>query len=479
MTTREGKPFIAGAFRDGSGELVVHNPYNAERVGVVQLADARLVELAIEAGDAAAPALARRPAHERSALCHLVADGIRARAAELAELICLEAGKPMKAARGEVARAEQTFRFAAIAAGQMSDPGVDLGAAPGGEGRFGVVRRFPVGLVSAISPFNFPLNLVSHKVAPSFAFGNPVVLKPASKTPLTALALAEICHASGAPPGSLSVVPCSRKDAKPFTLDERFKLLTFTGSPEVGWAMKARAGKKKVVLELGGDAAVIVDKGVDLYKAARRAAWGAFVYAGQVCISVQRVLVHQDVYAEFRARFVQAAEEIVTDDPRDERTVCGPLIDEENVERVLGWIKEAQAGGAKVLCGGHRKGHLIKPAVLENVPGDVKLSCQEVFGPVCTLASFRDLDDAIAQVNRSSYGLQAGIFTDSIDHVWRAYEGLEVGGVIHNDVPTFRVDHMPYGGIKDSGFGREGLPWAIEDYTERKLLALKPDGLAG
>jgi acyl-CoA reductase-like NAD-dependent aldehyde dehydrogenase len=418
-------------------------------------------------------------AHERRALCTRIANGIAARSDELAHTISAEAGKPIGISRGEVARGVQTFAFAAEEAWRLTHESIHLDAVPTGAGRHGIVRRFPVGLVAAVSPFNFPLNLVAHKLAPAFATGCPVVLKPASATPLTSMMLAEICAEAGLPAGGLNVVPCSRAAAAPLTTDDRFKLLSFTGSPAVGWDMKARAGKKKVVLELGGNASVIVDKDADLDKAARRTAVGAFVYAGQICISVQRVHVHANVYDAFKERLLTATAALGIGDPSDEATQCGPLIDEKNAERIVAWIDEAKAAGADVLCGGERDGSVVKPCVLENVAGDSRLWCAEAFGPVCSLTRFATIDEAIAQVNDSAYGLQAGVFTDSVKHLWACFEGLEVGGIMHNDFPTFRVDHMPYGGVKDSGFGREGVGFAIEDYTELRHLALMPGGIPG
>jgi len=471
---RELKLFIDGEWVPGASTREVRAPFDSSVVGIAHQADDALVERAIAAGKAAEAPMAALEAHARRAILHRIAAGIAGRAEELADTISAEAGKPLSAARGEVARSQDTFTFAAEEAGRLSEESVDLDAVSAGSGRFGIVRRFPAGLVAAISPFNFPLNLVAHKLGPAFAAGCPVVLKPASQTPLTALLLAEIVEEAGMPRGGLNVVPTDRHTADVLTTDPRFDVLSFTGSPEVGWGMKARAGKKRVVLELGGDAAVIVEKDADLDLAAARVAYGAFVYAGQVCISVQRVLVDKRVYADFRGRFLDATKQLAVGDPRDPATVVGPLIDEKNADRIVTWMAEAEAAGATRVCGGAREGNVITPAIFENAPPGIRLSCDEAFGPVCTLAPYEDLDEAIARVNSSAYGLQTGIFTDSVAAVWRAYEGLKVGGVIHNDVPTFRVDHMPYGGVKDSGFGREGIKYALEDYTERRLLALRP-----
>lgn len=475
---REYPLFLAGEWAAGSERVEIRSPWEGEAVGAVAFGDEDVIRAALARGHEAEPALARLTAHERRHLCRRVAEGIAARADELAELIRDEAGKPITVASAEVERGVQTFEFAAEEAGRLSEA-VDLDAVAAGAGRVGLVRRLPVGLVAAVSPFNFPLNLVAHKLAPAFAAGCPVVLKPASQTPMTALALAQICEEAGLPKGGLSVIPASRAAADVLTTDPRVKLLSFTGSPQVGWAMKERAGRKRVVLELGGNAGVIVHDDTDVERAARRAGFGAFVYAGQVCISVQRIFVQARAYERFKRALLDWIEgELRVGDPRDPRVLCGPLIDEKNAARVLAWIDEAKARGARLLCGGERRGNVVTPALLEEVPGDARLSCEEAFGPVATLEPYEELDDAIARVNDSAYGLQAGVFTDSLAHVWRCYERLEVGAVIHNDVPTFRVDHMPYGGVKDSGFGREGVPFAVEDYTERRLLALRPAGVA-
>jgi len=335
------------------------------------------------------------------------------------------------------------------------------------------VRRVPLGPVSAITPFNFPLNLVAHKVAPAIAAGCPVVLKPASQTPTAALMLAEIAAEAGLPAGALNVVPCARDGAEAFTVDERLQLLTFTGSPEVGWALKARAGRKKVVLELGGNAAAIVEPDTDLDAAAQKLAVGAYYYAGQSCISVQRITVHRDVADAFRERLVAAVEAVPYGDPSDEATVSGPLITPGDADRVAGWIDEACAGGARKLAGGERDGSVIRPCLVQDAPAGVDLVTREVFGPVAVLATHGSFDEALAYVNDSRFGLQAGIFTSDTRKLTRALATLEVGGIIHDDTPAYRVDHMPYGGVKESGFGREGARYAVEDMTEPRMLVLQ------
>jgi acyl-CoA reductase-like NAD-dependent aldehyde dehydrogenase len=327
--------------------------------------------------------------------------------------------------------------------------------------------------VSLISPFNFPLNLAAHKVAPAIAAGCPWVLKPASLTPIGALMIGEVLAETDLPRGSWSILPCPRAGAEQLTTDERFKLLSFTGSPDVGWALKAKAGKKKVVLELGGNAACIVDEGADLDVVVPRLTFGAFYQSGQSCISVQRVLVHRSLYAALKEKLVAAAKALVVGDPKQEATSLGPIISEKEAARIEAWIAEAVDGGATLLCGGSREGAMMPAAVLEGVPPELPLAAEEVFGPVVLLEPFEDFEEALRQVNASRYGLQAGVFTNDLRRAYRAWDTLEVGGVIINDVPSWRVDHMPYGGIKDSGLGREGVRFAIEDMTEIRLLVVK------
>ncbi len=476
----ESPLFVAGGFREGAERREVRSPYTGELVGVAHFADAALLELALSSGKAAEPLLARLPSHERRRALKAIAQGIAARAEELAGLVCDEAGKPLTAAKGEVQRAVATFELAAEECWRTAEKSVELDAAPAGQGRFGVVRRFPRGLVGAVTPFNFPLNLVAHKVAPALGAGCPVILKPAPQTPLSALALAEIVADVGLPKAALQVLPADPAVADVLVTDDRPRVLSFTGSARVGWDMLARAGRKRVVLELGGDASVLVHEDADLEAAARRTARAAFVYAGQVCISVQHALVHERVYGQFKKHLLDAIErDVVSGDPRRADVVNGPLIDERARERVLAWIEEAKAGGAVVLCGGGREGSVIAPTLLEGVPAHAKLRREEAFGPVCTLSPYAALDDAIARVNASEYGLQAGVFTNDLGVLWRCYDELLVGAVIHNDTPTFRVDHMPYGGVKASGFGREGPAYSLDDFSELRLLALAPGGVPG
>lgn len=383
-----------------------------------------------------------------------------------------EAGKPLSDARREVGRAIQTFSVAAEEAKRISGEVVPLDWSPGMESHWGVTRRFPIGPILGITPFNFPLNLVAHKVAPALAAGNSILIKPAPQTPLTALLLGELLTEAGVPPGGLNVLPCNNMVAEQLVVEPRFKLLSFTGSAPVGWMLKAKCGKKKVVLELGGNAAVIVEPDADLDYAVQRCVTGGFTYAGQTCISVQRIFVHESVAAAFTENLVGLVRRLETGDPGNERTVVGPLIDSGAAERIEGWIGEAVTQGAQLLSGGTRAGSVVQPTVLSEVTATMKVSCREVFGPLVTVTPYREFDAVLQSVNESDYGLQAGIFTQNVGRIFRAFEHLDVGAVLANEIPTFRADHMPYGGVKDSGIGREGVRYAIEDMTEPKLLVM-------
>ena len=448
----------------------VRSPFDEAVVAVVHRAGPPEIEAAIAGAVEAFRETRRLPAWKRSEILERISQAIAARRDELATTIALEAGKPMKAARAEVSRAVFTFKVAAEEARRIYGEIVPLDWLPGTEGREGLVRRVPLGPVAGITPFNFPLNLVAHKVAPAIAAGNPIVLRPASQTPVSALRLGSIVLEAGWPEAALSVVPSATTDAAPLVEDDRLRLLTFTGSPAVGWELKRRAGRKRVLLELGGNAAVIVHGDADLDYAAERIVWGGFTYAGQSCISVQRVYVHAPVYERFLEIFLPRVRALVVGDPRDEATDVGPLIDTAAAERVEAWVQEAIAAGARVLAGGSRRGRLWEPTVLDRVDPSLRVSCAEVFAPLVVLFPYEDPREAIAAADRSDYGLQAGIFTHDDRLVSAAVDGLEVGGLIVNDVPTFRIDHMPYGGVKLSGFGREGLRYAIEEMTELKLV---------
>jgi glyceraldehyde-3-phosphate dehydrogenase (NADP+) len=369
-----------------------------------------------------------------------------------------------------VTRAANTFKVAAEEAKRIGGEVIPIDWLPLAKGRLGITRRFPIGPVAAISPFNFPLNLAAHKIAPAIAVGNPVVVKPPSDAPLVLLTVAHIVHESGLPAGGFSVLPMTRALGDRLVSDDRFKLLTFTGSSPVGWGMKERAGKKRVVLELGGNGGVIVDRDANLDYAVQRVVAGAFSYAGQVCISVQRVFIHEEVYDAFTKGLVDAVKRLKVGDPVDPETDVGPVIDDASAERIHAWIEEAVQAGGRVLAGGSRQGRLFEPTVLADVSTACKICSFEAFAPIVNVYSFRDFDEAVARVNESAYGLQAGVFTGSLEHALRAFEELEVGGVMINDVSTFRIDHMPFGGTKDSGFGREGVKYAIEDQTEVRLM---------
>ena len=410
------------------------------------------------------------PAWERSGILTRIASGIAARREDLARLLALEAGKPLKAGRVEVDRAVFTFEVAAEEARRIPGEIFSMDWAPWGADRIGIVRRFPLGPIAAIVPFNFPLNLSAHKIGPAIASGNTMVMKPASQTPSVALALAEIAEGAGLPEGALSVTPATAGTASALVTDERYRMLTFTGSAAVGWELKRRAGKKRVALELGGNAAAVVHHDADVARAADRIVVGGYSYSGQSCISVQRVLVHETVYDRFMDAFVPRVSALKVGDPLDETTDVGPLITEDDAARAISWIEEAAAGGAKVVLGGRRERALLWPAIVTGVSPRMKISCQEVFAPVVAVSTYRSLDEAFAAVNDSDYGLQAGIFTRDAPSAWRAFERLEVGGVMVDEIPTFRMDHMPYGGVKDSGIGREGLRYAIEEMTEIKVL---------
>lgn len=392
---------------------------------------------------------------------------------ELAEALCIEAGKPINDSRGEVTRLIDTFRIAAEESVRIYGEVLPMDISARAEGYSGMWKRVPLGPCSFISPFNFPLNLAAHKVAPALAVGCPFVLKPASRTPIGALIIGETLAETDLPKGAFSILPCHRDGADLFTTDERLKLLSFTGSPDVGWALKAKAGKKKVVLELGGNAAVVVDADADLDDAVERIVFGAFYQSGQSCIGVQRIIVHEAIYAAFRDKLVAATKELKCGDPADEETFIGPMISESEAERLDGWIQSALASGAKVLCGGKRDGAMLEATLLEDVPDGEDVVCKEAFGPVALLSSFSDFEAALDEVNDSEFGLQAGIFTRDLYKAKQAWNKLEVGGVVIGDVPSWRVDHMPYGGVKDSGLGREGIRFAMEDMTEIRLLVIR------
>lgn len=454
-------------------DLAVTNKYTGEIATRVAMADVDAIDRAIAAANEASDAMRKMPAFKRQQILEYCVKRFQERFEELAQALCIEAGKPIKDARGEVTRLIDTFKIAAEEATRIYGEVIPMDISPRANGYSGQWKRVPIGPCSFISPFNFPLNLAAHKVAPAIAAGCPFILKPASLTPIGALIIGEVLAETDLPKGAFSILPCHRDGADLFTTDDRLKLLSFTGSPEVGWNLKAKAGKKPVVLELGGNAACIVDEGTDLEDAVARIVFGAYYQSGQSCISVQRIMVHESLYDEARKRLIKAVGELVHGDPADENTFIGPMISEKEAARLHGWVEAAKAGGAKVLAGGNCDGAMLEATLLEDVSPDMDVSCQEAFGPVAILSKFSDYDAALEEVNNSDFGLQAGIFTKDIYKAQKAWDELEVGGVVIGDVPSWRVDHMPYGGVKDSGIGREGIRYAIEDMTEIRLMVLR------
>src|ERR1700723_1824355 len=464
--------FIDGRWVEGGDAVEVRSPFNGSVVGRVTQGRREHANAAIAASVKAFGTSGRLPGFEGQRLLRRVAENITQRKEEFAHILAQEAGKPIKAARSEVERSIFTFTVAAEESTRIYGEFLPLDLQEFTVGRWGIVRRFPLGPVAGITPFNFPINLVAHKVAPAIAAGCSMVLKPAPQTPLCSLLLAECVQQAGWPDGGLNVIPLSNEDAGLLVTDDRIKLISFTGSVPVGWDIKRRAGKKKVVLELGGNAAVIVHSDADLEYAADRCVTGGFGYAGQTCISVQRILVEHSVYGKFVDLFVEGVKKLKLGDPLDESTAVGPLIRESDAIRTVNWIDEAVRTGARRLCGGGRKNLVVEPTVLTGPKPEMKVNCQEIFAAVVTVSPYRDFDQALRQVNHSAYGMQAGVFTRDAKLLFQAYEELEVGGVIAGDVPSFRIDHMPYGGVKDSGFGREGLRYAIEEMTEPKLMVM-------
>ena len=471
--TQPHRIYLAGAWVDSPDVLAVDNPAAPDApAGATYNATPEQYDEAVRAAVAAFEETRRLPAYERGRALREISTGIRARREELGRIMALEAGKPIRDALVEVDRAVFTFRLAAEEAERIGGEVIPLDLMASSKGRVGITRRFPVGPVAGISPFNFPLNLAAHKIAPAIAAGCSIVLKPASKDPLTLLTVTEIIDSVGLPPGSVSVLPMTRQLGDRMVADDRFKLLTFTGSPTVGWRMKERAGKKKVVLELGGNAAVIVDRTADVEWAVKRILVGGFGYAGQSCISVQRIYVHEAVIDAFRERLLAGVRALKVGDPLDPTTDLGPMVDLDNARRIERWVRDAEAAGGRVLAGGHADGAYFEPTVLEDVPPSAEVCSSEAFAPLVLLFPFSEFADALGAVNDSAFGLQSGVFTNDLAHAWQAFEELEVGGVVINDISSYRIDHMPYGGVKDSGLGREGLRWSIEDMTELRIMVL-------
>ena len=464
---------------DGSNLMEVADKYTGEKATVVSVADRKIIDEAIEKASQAALAMSKMASYERQEVLNYCAQRFTERFDEMAMSLCIEAGKPINDAKGEVTRLIDTFRIAAEESVRIYGEIIPMDISPRAKGYRGYWKRVPIGACSFISPFNFPLNLVAHKIAPAIAAGCPFILKPASLTPVSALIIGEILAETKLPAGAFSILPCSREGAELFTTDERLKLLSFTGSPDVGWDLKAKAGKKPVVLELGGNAACVVDEDWDIDDAVSRVIFGAFYQSGQSCISVQRIIVHERIYLKFKEKLVAATKSLKMGDPKDSATFIGPVISAKEAQRIKNWVDSAIQNGARLLCGGNLDGVMMEATLLENVPDSQPISCQEAFGPVAILSTFSDFNQALEIINKSEFGLQAGIFTRDIYKAQKAWDVLEVGGVVIGDIPSWRVDHMPYGGVKNSGLGREGIRFAIEDMTEIRLMVVRtpPDEL--
>ncbi len=456
-------------------DLAVTDKYTGEVATRVALADAKAIDAGIAAAVHAQEAMQAFAPYQRQDVLNHCVMRFKERFDEIALALCIEAGKPIKDSRGEVSRLIDTFRIGAEEAVRIGGEVMNLEIAPRAKGYRGMWKRVPIGPCSLISPFNFPLNLAAHKIAPAIAAGCTWVMKPASRTPIGALIIGEVLAETDLPKGAFSILPCARDGADLFTVDDRLKLLSFTGSPGVGWDLKAKAGRKKVVLELGGNAACLIDadQADRIDHVVERVVFGAYYQSGQSCISVQRIIVHDSLYDVVRDKLTAAVKALPMGDPKDEKTFIGPMIAESEAKRLEGWVKNAVAKGATLLCGGGRQGSMLEACLLENVPLDTEINCEEAFGPVAALYRYTDFEAALKQINASAFGLQAGLFTHDIRKAMRAWDTLEVGGVVINDVPSWRVDNMPYGGVKDSGLGREGVRYAIEDMTEIRILVVR------
>ena len=475
MALREKYPyFLANEAVYANDDLVVTDKYTNKPATRVALADSKAIDQGIAASVLAAPEMEDMPSFERQQILEHCVTRFRERSDELAYALCIEAGKPIKDSKGEVSRLIDTFKIAAEESVRIPGELQTLDISPRAKGYRGMWKRVPIGPCSFISPFNFPLNLAAHKVAPAIAAGCPFVMKPASRTPLGAIIMGEVLAETSLPKGAFSILPCSRDGADLFTVDERLKLLSFTGSPGVGWDLKAKCGKKKVVLELGGNAAVVVDSDTqDIDDAIERIIFGAFYQSGQSCIGVQRIIIHEEIYDQFKSKLVDATKKLKSGNPQDPDTFIGPMISVGEATRLKGWIDSAVTDGATLLCGGALNENMLEATLLENVPLDADASREEAFGPMALLTKFSDWDEAIDLVNNSKFGIHAGIFTRDFYKVQRAWDKMEVGGVVVGDVPSYRVDNMPYGGVKDSGIGREGVKFAIEDMTEIRNLVIR------
>ncbi|MFH1893194.1 MAG: aldehyde dehydrogenase family protein [Candidatus Zixiibacteriota bacterium] len=466
------KFYLAGEWKNSDQIIDVINPFDKSLVGTVAAASPDDFTTAIEKADAAFQAYRSFPSYKRADALQFISSEIEKRKDEFAETITREMGKSIKDSLGEVNRAVSVFAISAEEAKRLGGELISMDWQAGSEGRWGVVRRFPMGVVAGISPFNFPLNLVAHKIGPALASGNTIVLKPASKTPIVALKLAEIIDQTDLPKGVVSILPASSRDTAPLLQDPRVKVITFTGSPLVGWMIKEKSGKKRVVLELGGNAGAIVADDADVEYAVSRMIFGGFAASGQSCISVQRVYLHESIYDRFISLFTEKVNELRVGDPLDPNVDIGPVVEEKEAVRIEEWITEAVKNGAKVVAGGRRNGGHVQPTILADVKPNMKVCAQEVFAPLVSVMKYTDFKEAVAQINDSDFGLQAGVFTNRMKDIWHAFETIDAGGVVINDVPTYRADHQPYGGMKDSGFGREGIRYSIEDYTEIKILSM-------
>lgn len=473
----EQKFLINGEWYASPEKKLLASPYNGEPIAEVYQATPMQIQQSLTAAQQAFAVTKKLPAHKVAEILLKVRDGVAAHAEDFSRTLALEAGKPIRTARIEVARAQHTLELGAAECQRLHGEVLPMDLRPHGENRFGFFQRVPLGVVSAITPFNFPLNLVAHKVAPSLAARNAMVLRPASQTPLTAFKLGKLVLEAGWPEGGLNVVTCPAALAEQLIVDERVKLVTFTGSPAVGWELKKKGFKKRVSLELGGNAGVIVHDDANLEAACSAIVTGGFSYAGQSCISVQRVLLHEKIFEACVDLLIKKTNALVCGDPLDEKTDIGPMINKSEAERAEAWIKEAAANGAKVLCGGERNGAVLRPTILTNTKPNMKVNCQEIFGPAITVEKYSDFKQAVQLVDDSAFGLQAGVFTRDLERVRHAFEHIEVGGLMVNEVPTWRIDHMPYGGVKESGNTREGVRYAIEEMTEMKLMVVKFEGI--
>jgi len=469
---REYKLLIKGKWRESKEKREIKSPYDQNIVGKVHFAGKGEAKEAVMVADEVFAETKKLSSYERSQTLEKISSGIESRKEELARSITLCGGKTIKASRIEVERAVSTFKIASEEAKRLNGEIIPLDLSALTKERWGLIRRFPIGAISAITPFNFPLNLVAHKVAPAIASANTVVLRPSSQVAIISILLGEIINETDYPVGGVNIIPAGYEAAEILLKDERIKKVTFTGSPAVGWELKKKAYKKKVTLELGGNAAVIIEPDANINFALQRTVLGAFSYSGQICISIQRIFLHEKIYERFMVDLIQATKKLKMGNPLEEETDVGPMINLGAAKQTEEWVTEAVESGARIIYGGKRKGVMFEPTILENVKPELRISWLEAFAPVVVIYRYKDFEQALKGVNYSIYGLQAGIFTNDLKKAFRAFEILDVGGVIINDIPTFRLDHMPYGGVKESGFGREGLKYAIEEMTEMKLMAI-------